>query len=78
MDRLGARLKDAEQPADQDLALFRQIAGHCQDVLTAVQAQLEGLGYEGPTSRVKTTGTLVGKLRREHMQMIASATEAEG
>lgn len=69
MDKLGARLRDAERPADEDLALFRQIAGHCQAVLSRVQSQLEGLGYEGPTPRVKTTGTLVDKLRREHMRL---------
>jgi ppGpp synthetase/RelA/SpoT-type nucleotidyltranferase len=65
MDKLGARLKAAEQPSDEDLALFRQIVGHCQHVLNGVQGQLEELGYDGPTPRVKTTGTLVDKLRRE-------------
>jgi len=68
----------AVQPTDEDLDLFLQVARHCQDVLGGVQTQLAGLGYEGPTPRVKTTGTLVDKLRREHPMRLSQVQDLAG
>lgn len=78
MDKLGARLAAAGTPGDEDLAIFRQIAGHCQEVLGVVQAQLEELGYEGPTPRVKTTKTLIEKLQREHPMRLSQVQDLAG
>lgn len=43
-----------------------------------MQSQLEELGYEGPTPRVKTTGTLVDKLRRERPMRLSQVQDVAG
>ena len=64
LDRLGNRLITGDQIAGRDLQELAQAADAYQRVLDQVKAYLAGLGYH-PTTRVKTTGTLVDKLRRE-------------
>lgn len=68
LDRLGERMAAAEQMAAEDLDLFRQVAGVCQEAAGYVRSQLAELGYAA-TPRVKTTGTLVDKLRRQRTRL---------
>jgi ppGpp synthetase/RelA/SpoT-type nucleotidyltranferase len=64
LDRLGARLATAEDTADEDLQELAGVAGAYQDILDRVKAQLNALDY-APTTRVKTTGTLIEKMHRQ-------------
>jgi ppGpp synthetase/RelA/SpoT-type nucleotidyltranferase len=49
---------------DADIMLFAQVADVYQAVLDQVEQRLAELGFQA-TTRVKTTGTLVDKLRRD-------------
>jgi len=64
LDRLGARLAASGPVANADLEELSRAVGAYQKVLDEVKGQLTELGYRA-TTRVKTTGTLVDKLRRE-------------
>lgn len=64
MDRLGVRLTAASSIAEADLECLAAVVDAYQEVLDDVKARLTDVGYAA-TTRVKTTGTLVDKLRRE-------------
>src|SRR5690349_20979771 len=68
LDRLGARLAAYEPAAEADREAFAAVASFYQEVLDTVTAQLAALGFEA-TPRVKTTPTLVDKLRRQHTRL---------
>jgi ppGpp synthetase/RelA/SpoT-type nucleotidyltranferase len=72
LNKLGERLASPGPISDEDYALFAQVAEDYQAVLDRVEEKLQGLGYQA-TTRVKTTGTLVDKLRRSphlHLKVI--------
>jgi ppGpp synthetase/RelA/SpoT-type nucleotidyltranferase len=73
---LGQRLAESE-PSDADLALFAQVLGVYQAVLDQVEQQLADLDFQA-TTRVKTTGTLVDKLRRDPTLKIKSIHDLAG
>lgn len=64
LDRLGARIAASNAVSDDDLAELARVVGAYQDVLNGVKVKLTELGYQA-TTRMKTTGTLADKLRRE-------------
>lgn len=64
LDRLGVRLAAGDSVSEEDLAALAQVIDAYQDVLNGVKHQLSELGFSA-TTRMKTTGTLVDKLRRE-------------
>jgi ppGpp synthetase/RelA/SpoT-type nucleotidyltranferase len=64
LDRLGVRLVAGDSISDNDLAELARIVNAYQDVLNGVKLRLGELGFSA-TARMKTTGTLVDKLRRE-------------
>lgn len=66
LDKLGTRL--TEEISADDLAALQQIARAYQAVLGDVKNELTRLGYPA-TTRVKTTHTLVEKLRRESVRL---------
>lgn len=68
LDRLGARLATSDQINDDDRESLVQVVAVYQQVLDDVKAQLTALGHEA-TTRVKTTGTLIEKLRRESVRL---------
>jgi ppGpp synthetase/RelA/SpoT-type nucleotidyltranferase len=68
LDRLGARLATHDPVSDADYASFLEVASFYQDVLNGVTAQLAALGFTAAT-RIKTTPTLAGKLRRQHTRL---------
>lgn len=69
LNKLGDRLASPEPISDADYALLGQVAEGYQAVLDKVEEKLQGLGYQA-TTRVKTTGTLVDKLRRSpHLKL---------
>lgn len=65
LDRLGERLAASEEISDADYDLLLQVLTAYQAALVETQDRLTSLGY-APTTRVKTTGVLIDKLRREH------------
>jgi ppGpp synthetase/RelA/SpoT-type nucleotidyltranferase len=62
-DKLGVRLRDAEQFSATDSEMLEQVLAAYDDALTDVRDRLRAMGLE-PTTRLKTTQTLVDKLRR--------------
>jgi ppGpp synthetase/RelA/SpoT-type nucleotidyltranferase len=76
LNALGQRLADGE-PSDADIALFAQVLGVYQAVLDQVEQRLRELGFQA-TTRVKTTGTLVDKLRRDPTLKLRSIHDLAG
>lgn len=68
VDKLGKRLAAGDAVSDHDLDLLLEVLNAYQDALDETQTRLAGLGYH-PTSRTKTTGVLIDKLRREHSSL---------
>jgi ppGpp synthetase/RelA/SpoT-type nucleotidyltranferase len=68
LDKLGERLASEEPTSDADYALFAQVADAYQAVLDQVEGRLRRRGLEA-TTRVKTTGTLIDKLRRDRVTL---------
>jgi len=68
LDRLGTRLAAGNRVSNADLEKLAAVAAVCQRVLNEAKAELATLGYQA-TTRVKTTGTLVEKLRRESARL---------
>ena len=68
LDRLGTRLAAGNRVSNADLEKLAAVAAVCQRVLNEAKAELATLGYQA-TTRVKTTGTLVEKQRRESARL---------
>lgn len=68
LDRLGVRLAAGDSVSEEDLVGLAQVVDAYQDVLNGVKRRLSGLGFSA-TTRMKTTGTLVDKLRRESARL---------
>jgi len=64
MDRLGKRLASAGELSEDDLDLLLDVLTAHQAAAEEVQERIGMLGYRA-TSRTKTTGVLIDKLRRE-------------
>ena len=64
INKLGIRLRDSAEPSEEDLTLLEDVLFGYSDALDDVRVRLLALGFE-PTTRLKTTGTIVDKLRRE-------------
>jgi ppGpp synthetase/RelA/SpoT-type nucleotidyltranferase len=77
LDRLGAHLAAGSEVSDEDLANLARAVDAYQQVLDGVKGQLTSLGYEA-TTRVKTTRTLVEKLRREHPMRLSQVQDLAG
>ena len=77
LDRLGAHLAAGDEVSDADLANLALVVDAYQLVLDQVKAELTRLGYDA-TTRVKTTGTLVDKLRREHRMRLSQVQDLAG
>ena len=76
LNALGQRLADGTS-SDADHALFAQVADAYQAVLDHVERRLRELGFEA-TTRVKTTGTLLDKLRRDPTLKLRSIHDLAG
>lgn len=69
IDRLGERLRGSEKPSEADLAeLQRWIQGHDPVLGETARTVREELGL-APTSRLKTAGTILDKLRRQSVRL---------
>lgn len=63
LDKLGRRLAEPGPISDNDYELLSRVADAYQAMADKVEERLRDLGFQA-TTRVKTTGTLVDKLRR--------------
>ena len=70
LDRLGERFNNADQIAENDLEKLAQVVDVHQEVLDDLKDELADLGYPA-TTRVKTTATLIEKLRREGKMLLS-------
>lgn len=78
IERLGVRLIRWETPAEADLGLLHQVLGTYSDVLAAaVERVRDGVGVS-PTSRIKNTGTILEKLRRNGGHGLKSIQDLAG
>ncbi|MEV4638133.1 hypothetical protein AB0J80_12360 [Actinoplanes sp. NPDC049548] len=77
LDKLGDRLRDAASPAAEDFELLEQVLGAYDEALQCVRTRLLELGFE-PTVRLKTTGTIVDKLRRDRSSSLKTIQDLAG
>lgn len=78
VNKLGKRLRDNDPIPGDDLELLQRVRQAHADALDGVARVLrEELRLE-PTSRLKTVGTLVEKLRRQHTMPLSSMQDIAG
>jgi ppGpp synthetase/RelA/SpoT-type nucleotidyltranferase len=77
LGKLGRRLAEPGQISDEDYEMLARVAEAYQAVLDKVEQRLRQLGFEA-TTRVKTTGTLVDKLRRTPTLPLGSIHDVAG
>jgi len=77
IDKLGVRLRDAENVETDDLAQLQALLLAYSDALAAVAEQLRSNGL-APTTRLKTSGTIIDKLRRESPITLRSIHDLAG
>ncbi|WP_017559631.1 RelA/SpoT domain-containing protein [Nocardiopsis baichengensis] len=75
--QLGKRLAKGTEISDADFDLLARVLAAYQDALDLAEKRLRRLGYPVAT-RVKTTGTLVQKLRREPSMPLKSVQDVAG
>jgi ppGpp synthetase/RelA/SpoT-type nucleotidyltranferase len=76
-NRLGDRLIASEKPSQADLDSLETALAAYQDVLELAKAHLRDLGF-APTDRVKTTPTMLDKLRRTHGMELSRMQDLAG
>jgi hypothetical protein len=64
IDALGRRLRDSPEPSQDDLQLLQELLAEHVETLDQVHLALRGLGLQ-PHPRLKSTDTIIEKLRRE-------------
>jgi ppGpp synthetase/RelA/SpoT-type nucleotidyltranferase len=77
LDRLGNKLATGTDVPDEDLDQLAEVVRAYQVLLDELKAQVVGLGFE-PTTRVKTTRSLIDKLRREHGMRLSRIQDLAG
>lgn len=77
VDKLGRRLRSIETPSVEDLRLLEQVRRTYEDARLEVVESLLGEGFEG-TSGLKTTSTIIDKLRRETTMHLSRIQDIAG
>lgn len=77
LDRLGERLVSSEPPSDPDLALLGQVLAAYDITLRIAQNLLAQRGYL-VSARLKSSETLIDKLRRERSMKLKSVQDVAG
>jgi len=77
LDRLGQRLRSTVPPADEDLRSLQEVILAHRGSLAAVADGLLSLGLR-PTTRLKTSTTLLDKLRRESGMRLSQVHDIAG
>lgn len=69
IDKLGERLRTSDEVSVEDLTVLQRVRSEHDAAMAVVADRLTAeLGLE-PGSRLKTVGTIVDKLRREHIRL---------
>lgn len=68
IDRLGDRLRKSAATSEEDLELLEEVRAKHRAPMTAAQESLTFLDFPS-TSRLKTTATIIDKLRREKTRL---------
>lgn len=77
LNKLGERIAANDPPAKEDLQRLNDVLRAYQAILVTVEEQLALVGLTA-TSRVKTRGVLIEKLRREHGMALARVQDMAG
>src|ERR1700728_4402203 len=77
INRLGDRLIASEAPSESDLVELASVLSAYQEVLERAKEDLARLGLAA-TGRVKTTATMVDKLRRTHGMELSRIQDLAG
>ena len=77
LDRLGSKLAASSRPSDGDLDQLADVVRAYQAVLDEVKQHLSDLGFSS-TTRVKTQGTLLEKLKREQGMRLSRVQDLAG
>jgi ppGpp synthetase/RelA/SpoT-type nucleotidyltranferase len=77
IDKLGVRLRDAAEVGENDLAMLQGLLLAYDETLRLVADRLRGVGLR-PTTRLKTSGTIIEKLRREAPLILRSMHDLAG
>ena len=78
MEQLGKRLVAGDRPAPGDVALLHEILLARSEQLEVAIARVRDELHLAPTSRVKNTGTILEKLRRQGGWTLASMQDLAG
>jgi ppGpp synthetase/RelA/SpoT-type nucleotidyltranferase len=78
IERLGVRLVESAMPATADLELLHEILGMYSEVLATAVERVRGGAGVSPTSRIKNTGTILEKLRRNGGHGLKSIQDLAG
>jgi ppGpp synthetase/RelA/SpoT-type nucleotidyltranferase len=77
LNKLGQRLAASDQPSDEYLALLGDVQLAYKRILNGVERVLLENGFF-PTTRVKTNGTLIDKLKRVHGLVLGRVQDVAG
>lgn len=77
LHKLGDRLRDSATPDPTDRELLEQVLSAYREALHIVVDRLRQLGFN-PAERLKTTGTIVDKLRRGHGSSLKTIHDLAG
>ncbi|MGO9910292.1 MAG: RelA/SpoT domain-containing protein [Acidimicrobiales bacterium] len=77
VDKLGERLRDSERPEPADLDLLAAVVADYDSALNEVAGRLRSIGLE-PTARLKTSGTIIDKLKRPPFLRLRSIHDLAG
>ncbi|HEU4398663.1 MAG TPA: hypothetical protein VFU54_12630, partial [Actinomycetota bacterium] len=77
VDKLGRRLRNVVTPSVKDLRLLEQVRRAHEDARLEVVQTLMADGLQG-TSRLKTTSTIIEKLRRESTMHLSRMQDIAG
>jgi ppGpp synthetase/RelA/SpoT-type nucleotidyltranferase len=77
LDKLGDRLRDADEIDTEDRDLLAAVLGVYDEALEQMKEHLRGLGLQ-PTDRLKTIGTTIDKLRRDRRSSLRTVQDLAG
>lgn len=77
LDKLGDRLRDSGEADAADLDLLEEVLTGYHGALQVIIGRLRELGCD-PTHRLKTTSTIIGKLRRDRSSSLKSVHDLAG
>lgn len=78
IEKLGKRLVAADRPRPEDVELLNELLISYREVLSAATLRVERVTGLQPTSRVKTRGTTIDKLRKQGGHRLSAIQDLAG